>query len=380
MDTYCCGRPNLELIGMSTWKWFGLATQDINHEDAIIASDLEDALNNIKLRQKEESEKNSISSMGIDASDSSTIEQLNYRAMVAMTSKIYGDFKSPLEEAQSILERVSKFLKQDLENRKIPWEVDNSCNTHSDNEIVHKVKAIQRQILVNHDGSAVPLSYRQLLLYGTNLKRLTQLLKTAKESAEQMNRNIAQFPRNEHVHQDAALIQYFILDQLTVFKRYCLEKQCFAFEDFSPDPVHPISWFFAWCFVIGCMCFMILWLFLWGIKNCGVTLDSWGINFGLTVMQDMLGLIMIRLFVVHVIAIDAAKPQLLNIFRTLNNIALHYAQHDDALDSDSIRVCQHLVPTCRASRMYGTQHLASARILRCIGDFFFHCDFFLFLF
>ena len=71
------------------------------------------------------------------------------------------------------------------------------------------------------------------------------------------------------------MIQYFILEQLTYFKRYALEKQLFYFEGALPDLINPFIWFAAWFVLIGSNLFFVYWILMWGVRNGGSTLANW---------------------------------------------------------------------------------------------------------
>ena len=322
MDEYCSKRPEFEKIGKSTHKWLGLATQDLHTEGDIEKSDLEEMFEDIE-RQRGES-------LMADQSEEAR-EERKYKDMLHLASRVYDDFLSPSEELDLILKRTREFLISDLdEGTSVQWKPSGQVTTR-DNQIAQrsvKLKSIIRTLRINEDGTAQHLSLRQYFQYGTPRNRLVKKLELARNKAEQIARDIAQYESFEHYRKDTVLIQNFILDQLTMFKRYCLAKDFFMFEDTSPESIDPISWIVAWIFVSGALSFFVYWMFAWGVKNGGETLDAWGTNFGLGAMQDILILQMTKLYIIYVIAILAMIPQLKNVHRTLNNAALQLSQED----------------------------------------------------
>lgn len=189
---------------------------------------------------------------------------------------------------------------------------------------------------MHEDGHARKLTLRQYLFFGTPRNRLVKKIKGIRKQAEQIKRDVNQYESYEHNRKDTVLIQYFILDQLTQLKRYCLSKEFFRFEDTSPESIDPYTWTFAWIFVSGALSFFVYWMFAWGVKNGGDTLDAWGMNFGLGAMQDILVLQMAKLYVVYVISIMSMIPQLKNVYRTLENVALELAQENTPPGHDSL--------------------------------------------
>ena len=128
-------------------------------------------------------------------------------------------------------------------------------------------------------------------------------------------------------------------------------------------------------------------MFLWGVQNNGHTFVNWGANFGIGVVQDVLFIQLLKIYVIHVIGIEISRPQLRNIYRILNSIAMSLnndnnnlinekengKQIDEILLSNSnnndINVVQYLSPTCRISRMKKiSEHLVSAKILHQMND------------
>lgn len=138
------------------------------------------------------------------------------------------------------------------------------------------------------------------------------------------------------------------------------------------------------------------------MTNNGVVFGSWGLNFCFGAIQDIFFIQLISIFVIHVVAMAAIRPQLQYIYRVLNRVAVAFAQDDFIDDINEIKVVQvsttitllslckqlsvvnfyftkkakisflsffqHLSPACRAAKLKVAENLASARILCYVND------------
>jgi hypothetical protein len=127
----------------------------------------------------------------------------------------------------------------------------------------------------------------------------------------------------------------------------------------------------AWIFVSGALCFFVYWIFRWSVVNSGETLNAWGQIFALNIAQDILGAGLIKIYIMHVIGIESARPQLRAIYTVMCNLAINNDLTDTARvfeKIDEFRVVQYMVPACRASRAEKVQGLAAAKLLRQLDD------------
>jgi len=163
------------------------------------------------------------------------------------------------------------------------------------------------------------------------------------------------------------MIQSFILEQLEMYRRNGLKGQFFIFDALVPETTNFFAWLFAWGIVIGCIVFFLVWVFKWGVMAGKVMMEMWGQEFGVAIAQDALMMQPIKIFIVNVVAIELAKPQMRVIYRTLNAVATSFVQ--DGVDkNEEFRVVQHLSAACRAARLHGLKDLPSSYILRQVDD------------
>jgi hypothetical protein len=129
----------------------------------------------------------------------------------------------------------------------------------------------------------------------------------------------------------------------------------------------PYLWCLAWFFSLGCILFFVYWVFAWGISNGGTTLESWGIVFALSMINSFLIAIPMKVLLIHIFAIEAMRPQLRVIHKTILMVAQTATSADSPPDVE-FRVVQHMSASCRASRDSVCHNLSSAQILRHMDD------------
>jgi hypothetical protein len=85
------------------------------------------------------------------------------------------------------------------------------------------------------------------------------------------------------------------------------------------------TWICAWIFVSGALCFFIYWIFAWGVFNGQTVLANWGLNYSIGAIQDIFFVQIAKIYIVRYLGIEAAKPQLRNIYRVLNSLFMTQA-------------------------------------------------------
>ncbi len=165
-----------------------------------------------------------------------------------------------------------------------------------------------------------------------------------------------------------ALIQYFVLEQFNAFKRYALKYQFFFFPSSTPQKINAIVWLAGWFFVLASLMFFTCWILVWSVQSGTAAFSSWGINFTLQIAQDVVVIQVAKVYVLYVLAMFSIRPQLNFIYRTLNKIAIAYAQDEPVDNVHEFRVVQHTSPACRAARLHAADGLASAKILQQVDD------------
>lgn len=346
LELFCRKRPMFELWGWNSDRIVGTSTEAYKPENAERVSHLG------KLMEE----------VGTARADTMSEEDVQ-RQNNFMARQVYLDFISPQEEATALLKQVKTFFTEDLEDGALPWEFGSVTGGA---EKLARVKAIQKSIGVHGDMTAEPLTLREWLMYGTPRNRLEQKIAKARKKASAIEQQLEEFQDIETDLKDIALIQHFILEQLTPIRRYALKLEFFIFDG-TPDETGPLKWIIAWCFYSGCLMFFVYWLFAWGVKQGGTVLMNWGMNFLIGAMMDIFGVSVLRILILDIIGLDAIRPQLRVIRRVLTHVGITYCQ-ENTDRSREVRIVQHMSPACRAARTFAAKSLASAQILRHIDD------------
>jgi len=197
-------------LGSSTWKWLGLATQDLHTDGEIVRSDLEDMFTDIERQRDARTHMKE---------DLEAKAERKFREDLHTTYRVFDDFLSPSEELDLILKRTHDFLISDLdEGNAVQWKPSVSGEKVGRNaqiaERAVKLKTIMRTLRIYEDGTAMHQSLRQYLQHGTPRNRLVKKIAAVRKTAEQIKNDVNQFEGWEHHRKDIVLVQYFILDQV----------------------------------------------------------------------------------------------------------------------------------------------------------------------
>jgi hypothetical protein len=276
----------------------------------------------------------------------------------ALTALLYDDLKSPEEEMQSILASVRRYFSSDVQ---LPDE-QISCHGSQPSDLFVRMERLG--VLCN--GEFAPLTMLQLIKYRTASNRLLCMLKETRKVTNEVVDGLGGFFLSDYRLRDYYMIQTFILEQFTLFKRFALRKHLFFYKKIAPDiiPVH--EYIFGWAVIIGALMFYFYWILAWGARNGGVTLKAWGVNFAIGAAQDILVQNPVKVLILYIAAAEIMRPQLKNVHRTLYDVAMRSTR--DTSQSFGFRVCQHTSPTCRAARAVGAFDLPSSRLLRLLND------------
>eukprot|EP01033_Poteriospumella_lacustris_P006837 gene6837-4925_t len=151
-----------------------------------------------------------------------------------------------------------------------------------------------------------------------------------------------QFYRSEE-SRNVAMIRYFAIEQFSSFKRYVLETQYFPIESALPAPTDPLLWCLAWVLTVGFFLFCCFWVLLWGATSGKASFASWGLNFVLVFIQEIVFAEVVKLVILQLVAMYAIEPQLLSIYRVL------YRKAVDFLEADLARTAQEATATATAT-------------------------------
>jgi hypothetical protein len=274
------------------------------------------------------------------------------------------DSFTPAEvEVDHMMTDVQSFLDVYASLSEIPWQTSKISAMRQ-----ARANAIRKYAGIQPDGRPVPLSTLEWLWYGSAKNKLIAKINSARAGAKGIEANLKLLGEGEMQNRDTMLLQYFILEQFTLFKQFILLQQMFVFSLSSPLPIDPLIWTVSWLIIIGAQLFFLYWALAWGVSQGGTTFASWLINLSFSVAQDIFAVQIFRVYIIYIVSMVSIKPQLKYIYRVLNRVAVSYAQDELEDNLEEIRVVQYISPACRAARLSVTYKQATANILRHIND------------
>jgi hypothetical protein len=325
---------------------------------------------------------------------------------------VYFDYCTPEEELKYILDKVHRFWVVEMNN---PNPMLNSRSKKKHMRLLENNGAVATEEEVNGlnearaaafvdilhiypNGTAIPLPFYQWIWYGTAHNKIKYLITNARRKADgivQQLRTMEMLGMYSSI--DIFLIQHFVMEQVGSLTKYAISKQLFTFaNELSPFTISVSLWLLAWTFTIGSFGLFIYWIFAWGATTGVYTLRSWGVNFGIGVSQDFLFVQPVKILVLHVLCVEAARPQLRAIHRRLVYVATLLLQRDrgslrslsstkkvgsnsktaswfgNKIDED-FSVVHHSSGACRAARMSSIGTYPAAFLLRQITDLDVQC-------
>jgi hypothetical protein len=360
---HCVRRPNLEQWGMNTEYWMGRATQEITGSDENPETPIqmlyrngagsEEARNQApKEDSRQWADRENNRRLKRTQDDHNYIARHNYDNLIPAEA-----------EVDQMMTEVKSFLDVFATLSEIPWQTSKVSAMRQ-----ARSNAIQRFLGVTPDGRPVPLSLSDYLWYGTPRSKLVATINSARSGAKAIEANLKMLGEGEMQNRDTMLLQYFILEQFTLFKQFILMRHMFVFSLSSPLPIDPLVWLVSWLIVIFSLVFFLYWAFAWGVSQGGKTFDGWLVNLSFSILQDVFAVQVFRVYIIYVVSMVSIKPQLKYIYRVLNRVAVSYAQDELEDNLDEIRVVQHISPACRAARLKITYKQATANLLRNIND------------
>ena len=288
----------------------------------------------------------------------------------------YYDFTTPEEEAGLLLRFISSSLENRLKSAPIPWRNDRKAISGLS---AANLEAIMVQLGIHADGSPVQLSWRKRVLCGTTPRqRVVDKISRVRRGVDLILNDMDNFSADLEEHQETALIQHFILEQLTPFKRYALRRQFFQFDCAEPEEIEGWKYVLGWAFMCTVWTFCVYWIFMWAILNSGPSMASWSYEIGFVIIQDVFVNDLVQVILVHVIAIEALRPQLKRIYVVLNQILHEKISTEACLKDDTQEeqeeswdfcVAQHLSAACRAARRAELHYLPFSQLLMRITDY-----------
>ena len=353
-------RPRLELWGISANSWLGSVHHRKQRDRTLVSA----AATSPRKYQISEEEK----MFGMDdlqVRHVSEVLKVREDESDFIAREIFKNSLTPRVECIRLMTRVEEFLVGD----DCPSdECDVSKDTGGlNNDHLAAVKAISSQLMVNYDGTMKPITFRQKLFYKDRQDLIEKKLANAREEADKLYKGIVGLQVDDDNLKDMVLVRNFILEQVSIFYRFALNKSFANFDGAPPEYVNPGPWLAAWVSIVFVNLFFVYWFFAWCLTNSGGTLETWGMDYGVTLVQDIFICEVAKVCIMYVFAIMSVRPQLQVIKRVINDRALSLAQ-EGAEFNEEVSVVQHFSPSCRAARMSGLYRLPASAILRSVTD------------
>ena len=296
---------------------------------------------------------------------------LSTNILTILTSRLFQDFTTVAEESLTIMERVHSFLFFNNENDKwLPWEVLKVTDIRSQARGA-KIEAIDEQLGIQPNGSFLPLTLRQRLLFKTPLKKLEYKVGKVRLKSKEIIEEIESLKPWESDMKDKKLMRYFILECLGPFKRFAFEQNNQSYDNSTARRPSWTMYIISWAFVTSVLCFYIYWILAWGLYNGEKTLAAWGIVYALSAANDILLVQVTKIFILYYLPAMAMQPQLLRIRKVLADICMAYVNRTDpdgadtaTEEVDTLSVVQYMSATCRASRSHEMRKLPASWLFR----------------
>ena len=282
--------------------------------------------------------------------------------------EVYSYFQhcSVEDEVNSMLASVEGSLAKGNEERKLPWSTAVLDTDH----LADNADAVKEFVGLDDDGNPLPLTFVQKLFFKNPRKRVEWKVKKAREEALEILDDMDLFVDGEEDLMDVLLIQKFILEQLTPFRRYALQAEFFQFDGAAPAFVNGYLWLFCWMVIILVWIFCVSWMFFWAVNNGSGTVSVWAYQIIFVLMQDICVNEVMQIFIVNILTIELLRPQLRQIYNTLNLVLREKLDPTSTIREAEvmIRIVQHMSATCRVSHMPSLRHLPSVQLLSKVND------------
>ena len=279
------------------------------------------------------------------------------------------------DEVNQVIAAAKDSIEYKVSTRALPWEVGNL----STDDGVHRAEALKNIIGLYDDGAPVPLTTLQVLVFGNARKRLEWKMRKVRKQVNDMMEDIDVFLRSDQdcvENINSYLIQSFILEQLSPFRRYAIMQEFFHFDDANPVPIDGISWVCCWIFLILFFLFLSYWVLLWAVQNSRVTAVSWTLQIIFVLMQELCVNENVQVLLMHVIVVETLRDQVKRIVDVLTAVLVSKVgtpgqaslqKHDEAKTVD-FNVAQHMSASCRVAHKPVLCNLVASKILTQLDD------------
>jgi hypothetical protein len=228
--------------------------------------------------------------------------------------------------------------------------------------------AFEKELGIFSDGSSVPLTIRQKIIFGNSDSRLQSKLKGVREKTTAILEMLNESDEWETNVKDTQLIRSFVAECLSPFRRVAFN---FAQSGIGRKKPSWLLYIFSWFMITGSIAFYLYWTFAWGVKNGGETLRQWGSVLGVMNVQNIFLVGLTKAYILQYLPAQLMQPQLRQIRRVLTDVSMDYLNKKTTAKGDEedeevqeLRVIQHMSAACRASHDTLTQNLPSAWLLR----------------
>jgi ABC-type multidrug transport system fused ATPase/permease subunit len=157
-----------------------------------------------------------------------------------------------------------------------------------------------------------------------------------------------------------------------------------------PEKISVSLYIFGWIIIICMNLFFIYWIYSWGISNGTKSFGSWGLNFILVFVLELMGTQILRILALRLIAMYTIEPQLFAIKRVLQHRATEVIEYNnmEAIGSlksslqlsnkkskeiekkknrkNSFYLVQRISSACRAAYHQSIAPLQAAQVLRSL--------------
>lgn len=343
LEEICVCRPILEDVGLSTEKWFRIGV----NRSAIKAS------SGVKVDSNPNRGRESVRLSGLGkalklSSDSKINRPPSLFDEVVIQRLRYFDFNTVEDE----LYYMSQFITSDIWHESyfltLPWRKEDallktSIRRRYDIGNFKRTEAVRTLLNLQADGSAIPLTMFQSIRYRNARHRVKQkIIRSRRDSATIISKLTGLDDLSEGDEKDAALMQFFIVEQFSPFKRFALRRHFFKFDELTPDSIPFWYWFAAWTFLILTGLFFVYWILLWAATHGPTTSIPWFYQFLLFVIQEIFIHQCLQIYLVDILAIELLRPQLAAINEVLIKVARSKFHLTKASDEYSNSIAQHI--------------------------------------
>lgn len=298
-----------------------------------------------------------------------------------------------LKDVEDELYFVNEFVSRDIWHEghmiNLPWREERQRFSSSPHTLTRSTRAESVRLLLhlNADGSSLPLTICQNIRYKNARHRIkTKILRSRRQAEAIVSQLSGLNDSSEAEEKDSALMQYFIMEQFSAFKRLSLRRHFFNFDELTPDSIAFWKWLLAWSFLILSGLFYMYWILAWALYHGAVTAVPWFIQIIFFLVQEGLIHQCLEVYLVNVLALELLRPQLVVIRNVLINVAKSKIRSNSAgvFNNAIIQhisgkchilimflLMQHSLQwsgACRAARSSQLAHLPAAQVLQRIDD------------